>query len=75
MSDLVDWLRGVLDEDEADGSYSVRADVAAKREIIDVCVEYMWESEHGPDPCARGVLRALASAYRDRPGWRDEWEV
>lgn len=90
---LVSWLTAILDEDEADGSLFVRADVAAKRRIIELhppapadttdrggprfgCTLCHWsavyESQLGYGWC--DTIRALASAYKYRPGYQAEWE-
>jgi hypothetical protein len=124
VDDLVTWLRGVLDEDEAEVRDSrmpsgeapydepvwwlpdwltkaaLLADIAAKRAILDLhrkttevhhrepfdyltgepqstrveeasCDSCGWASENPTSACE--TVRLLASAYKDRPGYRDEW--
>jgi hypothetical protein len=55
---------------------AVLADIAAKREVIEICAHYI-ETE-GPSGSQRAgvcddILRALASAYRHAPGWDEAW--
>lgn len=67
---------------------TVLADIAAKRAILDWCVEVIGDrdlttiDQFGSlrdDPKALAItlavetLRLLASAYADRPGYSDEW--
>lgn len=115
MDELVEWLRGVLADDEAaaraatpghwgasghsvitsddieiieasraDSAHIARhdpaqvlADVAAKRKILDAYTARADLVSRGGltnrDPLGF-VARTLASAYRHRPGWKDEWE-
>lgn len=62
----------------------IPADIAAKRAILDLHAEAMGTDFHGncpgtwvgysddpAEPCP--TLRLLASAYADRPGYREEW--
>lgn len=104
-TDLVTWLRGVLDEidrvvraklgdpygcwwlaiDEgAPSPDSVLADIAAKRAILDLAEKVISARDEKDEngvlvsvPIARArmrdVVRLLASAYADRPGYREEW--
>lgn len=70
------WMHGPFDAD------FVLADIAAKRAIID---EYVARDNDvdlmlGPDTerqrqwtGLRLAVRILATAYADRPGYRDEW--
>ena len=123
MDDLVTWLRGVLDEDEAEVRDSrmpsgeapydepvwwlpdwltkaaLLADIEAKRAILNLhfvtvrteprtpfdpytgerrgpahdvdCGACGWASSDPTSACE--TVRLLASAYKDRPGYRDEW--
>lgn len=121
MSELVEWLTKVLDEDEADfgraaeaeaercrndgipdatreqvmelwlsngGTFWPRklADIAAKRAIIEECAYWRnrveqtadagpTSSNYGTDQytVAAPILRLLASAYADRPGYDESW--
>lgn len=125
MSELVEWLTKVLDEDEdlardahydgqawlpeeesvlsfpvddvvyiadrkADARHiahhspaAVLADIAAKRAIIAECVARDTDVDLmlGPD-CLRQrewsglrlAVQLMATAYTDRPGYRDEWK-
>lgn len=100
MDDLATWLRGVLDEDEAqvrdsrmpsgEAPYdepvwwlpdwltkkALLADIEAKRAILDEIVPalegYEWDAVAERSTTER-LVRLLASAYKDRPGYRDEW--
>ena len=62
---------------------AVLADIAAKRAILDKWhVKTRWASRHPSTDFGDGeiwgieaALRLLASAYADRPGYRDEWSV
>lgn len=85
---LVDFLRGRLDEDEANaydcecvvgGGWSearTLAEVKAKRAIVD---EFqMWSDAPNPDAAVvwnalKPVVRALAQPYADHPDFRPEW--
>lgn len=56
---------------------AVLADVEAKRAVLDATVGEI--DRYGTMPpeahiMADEVVKALASAYRHRPGWRTEWE-
>jgi hypothetical protein len=60
----------------------VLAEVAAKRAILDEyapALKYWnetggWDGSEDALKMLVGVLRALALPYRDRPGWKPEWE-
>lgn len=121
MQNLIDWLRGVLREDElaviaakrddADNlwkhqrdrehhNYLIRfadpktvlADIEAKKAVLDLYAEALTatpemfqpdrEDRHAAGTLVDGMqggfelaVRALASAYQHRPGWKREWEV
>lgn len=86
MSELVEFLRARLDEDKnnllglmttAGGRPQLhrwRADVDAKRRIIDLCVA---EIDNGTDGAitAASVLYWLVQPYADYPDYCDEWVV
>lgn len=64
--------------DEAYGEHIARhdparvlADVDAKRRILDQCAD-VWAHDR-VEAFAEDVLRLLALAYADRPGYRGEW--
>ncbi|MFF5228438.1 DUF6221 family protein [Dactylosporangium sp. NPDC000521] len=74
MNDLAAWLRAQLDVDQANAApdSQARADVDAKRRIVDRCA-----SEWGNDrveALAEDVLRELALMYSARPDYRAEWQ-
>jgi hypothetical protein len=94
MSDLVEWLTAILDEDEkaaerAGGSITemrndnygqllvppgwVLADIAAKRTILALGICAACDVEMQPCDHRDDTLRLLATAYADRPGYREEW--
>jgi len=57
---------------------SVLRDVAAKRAIVDELTRVdKWDGDgvggHNAYALAEAILRHLAAAYGDRPGWREEW--
>lgn len=57
---------------------AVLADVAAKRAILDSTVGEIERYGNMPPEAhimADEVVKALASAYRHRPGWKAEWEA
>lgn len=57
---------------------TVLADVAAKRAILDSTVGELERLGNMPPEAhimADEVVKALASAYRHRPGWKQEWEA
>lgn len=53
------------------------ADIAAKKAIVEQCIAFLtWDDnvETAVD-LATDVLKHLASAHADRPGYRQEWAV
>lgn len=109
MSELVEWLRARLDEDEAaiGGTPGMvmrlrpstrrfadllLADIAAKRAILGAGGPHVghedcevgehiqfpgWESATCSDNCGPdvwwAVVKHLATAYADRPGYQESW--
>lgn len=88
MSELTDWLRGVLDDDER-RILTVGGDLThlrRDRKILDLYeaarAEHdgtgpTWDTETAMD-CARTValeevVRLRAEAYASHPGYRNEW--
>jgi hypothetical protein len=82
MSDLVEFLRARLDEDQRAltelagamqdyGSARVLAEVEAKRELINE----LTLNEPRPDDEVKveRMLELLALPYADHPDWREEW--
>ena len=68
------WERGVdpavIAHVHRHGPARVLADIAAKRKILDLCVDALHENESGPDPVAAGVIEELATAE----GWTPDTE-
>ncbi|HEY8664630.1 MAG TPA: DUF6221 family protein [Propionibacteriaceae bacterium] len=63
-----------LVELHSDGGQSDGYTGAGYGGVDHACLECGSFGEYGVAwPCS--TLRALAQPYRDRPGWRDEWEV
>jgi len=87
VGDVVVYGEGnATDEEAAHIAYHdplfVSSDISAKRRIIIRCLEVIETASdhHTVESCdeddavlAEAVLRALASAYADRPGYREKW--
>jgi hypothetical protein len=72
MSDIVEFLRARLDEDEA----TLLAEVEAKRRLVEMCEPLaQWEVRRQTRNLAQGTLRELARPYRDHPGYDPAWGV
>lgn len=78
-------LRSALPDVPSERTFSydfLLADIAAKRAILDAYVSAKAYTDAFPHAESPGieetetlahVVRLLASAYRDRPGYREEW--
>jgi hypothetical protein len=85
---LAEWLRGVLDEDERyhemDTESANRlpifrwrfplADIAAKRALLDALMEPTTASNVADEEGLMTAVQIIATAYADRPGYREEWQ-
>lgn len=61
------WRRSVWPPDR------VIADIAAKRRQLDIIETMLGEDPATTGMYAHQLLQAHAAAYRDRPGYREEW--
>jgi Family of unknown function (DUF6221) len=53
----------------------VLADIAAKRKIVALCADMLWENENGPDIVAQETLRLLAAPHADHPDYDPTWSI
>lgn len=82
VDSLTDWEGTGLPDAEAHhiarhDPAAVLADVAAKRAVLDLCAraEIGDSGEMAQVYLAEEVISRLASAYRNRPGFKESWGV